>query len=281
MSEPKVFFLTGCASGIGRHLSDVLVKQGQYVIATDVDQQGLRQHATEQAWPERQVLVSILDVRDPASWEDVMTRAIARFGRLDVHMNIAGLLGVGKAELDTVDQIHCHVDVNLKGVIFGTQMAARQMIHQGTGGHIINIASQAGLCAIPYLALYSATKHAVRAYSLAVAEEFRGYGISVTAVCPYTVATPMVDRQKNNDDADIMFSQRMLTVEDLEKAILGPVLSRRPLEYALPRFIGWQAKLVNLTPGVARWFTPLFRRLGAKRRERIVSGATAPAERVQ
>ena len=75
------------------------------------------------------------------------------------------------------EDVHRHFDVNVKGVIFGTRAAAARMIPQGHG-HVVNIASMAALAPIPGLALYSASKYAVRAFSLAAAEELRAHGVA-------------------------------------------------------------------------------------------------------
>src|SRR5213079_2909142 len=92
-----------------------------------------------------------------------------------------------------------------KGVMLGTNAAIRAMIPRGSG-HVVNIASIAGLVPVPGLAIYSASKHAARAYSIAVAQEVRPHGVYVTAVCPTVVATPMMDMQVDREEAAYTFS---------------------------------------------------------------------------
>ena len=93
---------------------------------------------------------------------------LPRGGRIDVLMNVAGIIAPGKVHEITADRMLSHLDVNARGVMLGTQAAARQMVRQGQG-HIINIASLAGLAPIPGIAPYTASKFAVRGFSLAVA----------------------------------------------------------------------------------------------------------------
>ncbi len=105
--------------------------------------------------------------------------------------------------------VELQIGVNLKGVIYGTREAARLMLRQpdlARRGHIVNIASLAALAPIPGLTVYSATKYAVRAFSLAAAEELRPLGIAVTVVCPDAVKTPMLDLQVGYEEAALTFT---------------------------------------------------------------------------
>ena len=205
MSDPQTFFLTGAASGIGQHLADKLVAQGHRVFATDVNFDALNAHAQVNQWREDRVRLRRLDVRDAADWEKAIEDAVAAFGRIDVAMNIAGYMLAGWAHEALPEVVNCHLDVNVKGVIFGTQAAARQMLKQG-GGHIINIASLCALAPIPGIAIYSASKYAVRAFSIATALELRPRNVYVTAINPDAVRTPLLDPQKGIEAAAIVFS---------------------------------------------------------------------------
>ena len=174
-TSPDRFLLTGCASGIGRHLADVLIARGHRVWATDIDLAGLRSHAAEAGWPEERVRSERLDVCDPAAWNRQVAAVVAAWGGIDVVLNIAGYIRPSRAAQATDEDVHRHFDVNVKGVVFGTRAAAEVMIAQGAG-HIINIASLASLAPVPGISLYSASKYAVRAFSLAAAQELRPSG---------------------------------------------------------------------------------------------------------
>lgn len=252
MSSTQSFFLTGAASGIGRHLADRLAAQGHRIFATDINFDALAAHALAAGWPEDRVRLRRLDVRDAADWEQAMQEAVAAFGRVDVAMNIAGYMLAGWAHEATPESVDRHLDINVKGVIFGTQAAARQMLRQNDGrgsGHIINIASLCALSPIPGIAVYAASKYAVRAFSIATALELRRHNIFVTTINPDAVQTPLLDPQKDIQAAAIVFSSpKLLTVEDVARAILERALPRKPLEVNIPAHRGWLAQLTNLFP---------------------------------
>jgi 3-oxoacyl-[acyl-carrier protein] reductase len=269
MNQPQTFFLTGCASGIGRRLADELVARGERVWATDINLDVLAAHAARSGWPESRVRVRRLDVRDDRAWEEMMGEAAAEFGGVDVVMNIAGYLWAAKCHETSAEEVHRSLDINAKGVIFGTQAAARQMLRQG-GGHIINISSMAGLAPIPSLAVYSASKYAVRAFSLAAAQELRPHGVYVTVVCPDAVETPLIAPQRDREEGAILFSSpRLLTVDDVARLIFERVLPHKPLEAYLPTRRGLLARLSDLFPTVAFKLAPLFARRGRAHQLRL------------
>lgn len=265
MNQPQTFFLTGCASGIGRHLADGLVAQGHSMWATDVNLDALARHAAEKSWPESRVRVRQLDVRDAGAWEDQVREAASAFGRVDVLMNVAGYLWADKCHETSAEAVHLSLDINAKGVIFGTQAAARQMLRQG-GGHVINICSMAGLAPIPSLAVYSASKYAVRGFSIAAAQELRPHNVYVTVICPDAVETPMIAPQRERDEGAILFSSpRLLSVEDVARAVFTRALPHRPLEVYLPAHRGLLARFSDLLPAAAFKLAPLFERRGRAR----------------
>ncbi len=268
------FFITGCASGIGRHLADELLARGHRVVATDIDLDALRQHADTAGWPADRVHIELLDVCDPVAWTAAMEAVVEGWGGIDVMLNVAGYIRPGRCfEVDDID-VDRHFDINVKGLVFGTRAAARVMMEHGAAprdrGHIINIASLASLAPIPGISLYSASKYAVRAFSLVAAEELRPEGIAVTVVCPDAVATPMLDKQLDYPEAALTFTApRVLTVEDISRVILGRVLRRRPLFVAIPRWRGWLARLGDLSPRCAGFLAKVMARQGLRKQQAL------------
>jgi 3-oxoacyl-[acyl-carrier protein] reductase len=160
--------------------------------------------------------------------------------------------------------VDSQIDVNLKGVVHGVRAVVPGMMAQGRG-HIVNVASLAALAPVSGLALYCASKHAVRGYSLSVALELRSHGIAVTVVCPDAVQTPMLDIQRDVDAAALTFSgPRVLTPREVSEGIVR-ALDERPLEVLLPPSRGWMAKVASLAPGLGRVMEPLLRRQGRKK----------------
>ncbi|HZO12508.1 MAG TPA: SDR family oxidoreductase [Polyangiaceae bacterium] len=252
------FLVTGCASGIGLRVAEALVQRGHRVLATDI-----RHEAIDAGnWDRERVRTAALDVTKPDAWTRVLDEAWSAWGGLDVLYNIAGYLMPGWVQAIDLRDIDRHIDINTKGVMYGTHLCARRMIEQGSG-HIVNIASMAAFAPVPGLALYCASKYAVRAFSLAAAVELRDHGVAVTVVCPDAVATPMLDKQKDYEEAAMTFTApRVLSAEEVAAHLVGPVLERRPLETALPRSRKWLARVADMLPEVAIWARPLFQKQG-------------------
>jgi len=264
----KVFFLTGCASGIGKRLSNSLIQKGAKVIASDLQKTSLMEIAEEHSWIENQVLLQKLDVRKPSDWKKALEASLEKFGQVDVLANIAGYLKPGFSHSEEYEEISKHIDINLKGTMIGTSQFSFQMIKQGFG-HIINFGSLASLAPVPGLSLYSASKFGVRGFSLAVAEELREHGINVSLVLPDAVKTPMLDRQKDYDEAWLTFSgSKYLTLDDIEQAFFEDILVNKPLEITLPKSRGTLAKVSGLTPQMNKFIAPVFKMLGKRNQDK-------------
>jgi len=248
--KPYVFFLTGCASGIGLHLTNTLLKKDGscLVIATDINETGMREQASKNDWPSDRVLIHSLDVRSPENWNSVISNALERFGQIDVLINIAGYLKPAHLLDVSIEDIHRHIDINTKGSIFGTRLVAEHMKHQTRRGHIINFASLASLSPVSGLDLYSSSKFAVRAFSLAAATSLENNNIDLTVVSPDAVETPMLDLQLDYKECALSFSGTPLTVADIEQSIFQNVLLYRPLEVWIPMHRGWLAALSSYLP---------------------------------
>jgi 3-oxoacyl-[acyl-carrier protein] reductase len=264
--------LTGCASGIGRHLTGALAREGHRLIATDLDEVALTGAAEHEGWSAASVFRRKLDVRSEAEWEAVMEAAESELGAVDVLFNIAGFLSAAYVTDFTQRDLDLHLDVNAKGTMLGTRAAARRMIKAGSG-HIVNIGSLASLAPVPGLSLYSASKFAVRGFTLAVATELRPQGVAMTLIMPDAVATPMLEKQVDRDEAALTFSgSRPLTVEDIARVIIDHVLPERPLEVTIPQGRGLLARAANTAPHLARILAPMLLKKGKKRQEEILRG---------
>jgi 3-oxoacyl-[acyl-carrier protein] reductase len=140
----------------------------------------------------------------------------------------------------------------------------------------VNIASIAGLVPVPGIAIYSASKHAARAYSIAVAQEVRRHGVFVTAVCPTVVATPMMDIQIDRVEAAHTFSGgRALTPDEVVRAVIDRALVKKPLELVLPAprsAQGAVAKLANVFPEVGLAANARVAKIGQRFQKKLKSG---------
>lgn len=267
MSDRRRVFITGAASGIGRAAVSQLSRAGHEVFAVDLDEAGLAEAARVEGWPTDRVVTRRLDVSDSAAVEARFAEAVEHLGHVDVAMNVAGTLQPAwVAELDAAG-IDRQVDVNIKGVMHGTRVAAAHMAARASG-HIINVASMAALAPIPGISVYCATKYAVRAFSLCASIELRPKGVAVSVICPDAVDTPMLDLQEDYEEAAITFSNNsVLTAQDVATAMTGSVLRDRPLEVVLPPSRGWLAKVANLAPRGSELLVPLMRRRGRQHQQ--------------
>jgi len=250
--------VTGAASGIGRALVERLAARGDQVLATDVQ---------EIVDLPAGVVPFHLDVRETSDWDAAIGEVLARWERLDLLVNNAGVIEPAwVADLADVD-VHRQVDVNLKGVIFGTRAAARAMVAQG-GGHIVNVCSLTGLAPTPGMTVYSATKFGIRGFSLGAAAELEEHGVAVTAVLPDGVDTPMGRREVHYDQAALTFSgRRLLRPEEVADALVG-CLTRRPLQVLVPRGRGLLSLLAGLWPWLALRVEPGLVRKGRREQDR-------------
>jgi NAD(P)-dependent dehydrogenase (short-subunit alcohol dehydrogenase family) len=130
------------------------------------------------------------DLMDEAVIESLVADTVQRFGRLDILINNAG---IGYLFDEVINLKAEHLDavlgVNLRAPVLATKHAARQMIRQGQGGRIVNIASQAGKSGCPYTTAYTASKHGIIGLTRCAAIELGQHGITVNAVCPNHVTT--------------------------------------------------------------------------------------------
>lgn len=272
-TREQVMILTGAAGGIGRDLSARLYTAGHRLWLTDLNLEALRAcaRATGLDDPER-VQLSALDVRDPGAWNALVADVVKHYGRVDVLLNIAGFMRSESILDGSPDSVDLHFDINAKGAIHGTRSVAAVMMRQGAG-HIVNLASLMGIAPLPGFALYSASKHAVRGFSIAASLELRNHGIAVTVVCPDAVKTGMLDAQLASDTARIAFSgPRPLRVDEITDVIVGKVLRDRPIEVTLaPRRSGraFLSKLVAAAPTLAVPLEPIFSGLGSRVQERM------------
>ncbi|WP_066299588.1 SDR family NAD(P)-dependent oxidoreductase [Arthrobacter luteolus] len=194
-NENRVALITGAGRGIGRAIAERLADDGLDIIVADVP--GAKSNIDDvvsavESRGRRAVGVTG-DVADP----DDVTRMVAEgtnaLGNLSVLIANAGIAQVDEILDVKPDALDRMLDVNIKGVYYCYQAAARQFIAQGTGGKIIAAASIVAFRPFPVLASYSATKWAVRGLTQAAAMEFAKYNITVNAYAPGVVGTAMWD----------------------------------------------------------------------------------------
>jgi NAD(P)-dependent dehydrogenase (short-subunit alcohol dehydrogenase family) len=196
-----VWFITGCSTGLGRALADLIVQRGWRVVVTARDKGAVAE--IESAAPDR-VLALSLDVTNTAAIDAAVSAAKEKFGRIDVLVNNAGYGYQSTIEEGEEMEIRAQFDTNVFG-LFAMTRAVLPLMREQRMGNIINITSVAGLIGYPGSGYYAASKHAVEGWSDALRAEVLPLGIGVTCVEPGPFRTDWAGRslrQTANQIAD-------------------------------------------------------------------------------
>lgn len=223
MAHQRSIFVTGGASGIGLAAVRRFHRAGWRVGVGDIDRAGMALLADELP-----VFTALLDVRDRAQWADALGDFTGTAGRLDVLLNNAGIARFGMFEEVSPNESDLQIDINVKGVVNGAYAALPYLKATG-GAKLVNVASCAGLFGSPGLAVYSATKFAVRGLSEALDAEFTRHGVGVACVMPWFVETPILDSGSagtNRTLRDATAGQEVYTADEAAEVIWQAVHGR-------------------------------------------------------
>lgn len=273
--------VTGAGRGLGKDIAALLAGRGFRVMVTDLDA-GTAAAAAEEIG--HGATSAVVDVRVHEQIEQVRDTLVAETGGIDVWVNNAGVLLTGPAWEQTADQRKLHLDVNALGTINGTVAAIDAMRgtvpgSRGGGGHIINIASLAGISAVPGEAVYAASKHAVMGFSSSTSADLRLAGVTdidISCICPDGIWTPMLHDKLEDPQAALSFSGVLLQPADVVHAV-GKVLdSPRPVT-ALPAWRGALARLGAAVPQLSTAVLPLMASHGRRVQKKLhaAGGPTA------
>ena len=245
--QGKVAVVTGASSGIGWATAWALARSGATVVAAARREERLS--ALVSAVHERggAALAVACDVTDRSSVEALRDRVVSSYGRCDVLVNNAGVPGGGDFATLPIERIEEVIRTNFVGVVYGTKAFVPGMLERGSG-HIVNVASLAGRFAVPGSAVYSATKHAVVAFSEALYFELHDRGVVVTVVNPGLVAT---ERFPHTDA--IEKGRRVLQPERIARVIVDVVRRGKGPEVSVPRALAALQAVRVLTPPLYRF----------------------------
>lgn len=255
-----VAVVTGASSGFGELTARLLAKEGASVVLAARRLDRLETIAAElQAAGTRASAIrcDVTKVEDLSFLRDAVS---GEFGRCDVLVNNAGVPGGGRLEDVSVEQIEQVMRVNALGVMIGTKLFLPMMLERGRG-HIVNVASLAGHFAAPGAAVYSASKHAVRAFSEALYFELAPRGILVTSVNPIFAKTEGFPMTKTPKAVQVEAST-------IAKAIVRAVRRGQAPEVNIPRGLPLLQGFRILTPPLYRW--------GVRRATRRLTATPAP-----
>lgn len=254
----KSIFITGAGSGIGRATARLFASRGWYVGLFDIDGAGIAE--TARTMPSDSFCTGLFDVRDRDGW----SRAVGQFddatgGQMHALFNNAGIGRHGWFEDIAQDDSDAILDINIKGVLNGVY-ACLPLLEKTQGARIINTSSVAGIVAPPQLAVYAASKHAVRGLSEALDLELTPKGIRVVALCPWFVDTPILNAVTDKGtNATTKADMKGLTVYPVDMAAEGAWAAFHGDESLVT--VG---KAAHRTRFLARWFPGFVRQRMAK-----------------
>ncbi|WP_031466591.1 SDR family NAD(P)-dependent oxidoreductase [Sciscionella sediminilitoris] len=224
----KVAVVTGAARGMGARFTAALAARGVHVVGADINEEQMRATAAEleqevagSTQPGR-ILGARIDVTDASEHETVAALAIERFGRLDFWVNNAGIFPFALAGEITPEQLNATLSVNVEGVLYGAQAAAR---HMSPGSAIVNMSSVSAVRVRRGRGAYCTSKAAVAHLTESLAVELGDQGIRVNAIAPGYIDTEMTRWVKEDPDAlrhalDVVPLHRLGSPEE----VVGPLL---------------------------------------------------------
>jgi NAD(P)-dependent dehydrogenase (short-subunit alcohol dehydrogenase family) len=248
----RVVAITGGAQGIGKATATALVRRGCRVAIGDLDVELAEKTAAELGGG---TVALPLDVTDRISFAAFLDAAERELGPLDVLVNNAGIMPVTPFGEESDDSIKRQLDINVYGVIAGTQMAVERMRARGSG-HVVNVASSAGKAGVPGIATYSGTKHAVVGFSEAVRGELRDTGIEVSCVMPVTVNTALTEGV--SDTLGVKKVEPEDVAGEIAKALEAP-----RFDVFVPGYLRYTIAIGGLLP--RRWREAIARLMGIDR----------------
>ena len=221
--EPPVAIVTGASRGIGFAIAAELARRGYRLALLARDQKELEGAARRLGASAPEVKTFACDVREAAQVKSAFEKVLAWAGRADVLVNNAGIGGFGAIHELSDEVWDDTLDTNLRGVFLCSRAVAPQMIRQRSG-YIINISSLAGKNFFAGAAAYCASKWGLMGLTKCMAEDLRGYGIRVTAICPGSVHTEFSPHAGKDP-------KKMLQPEDVARAA-GWLLDQSPTSFA-------------------------------------------------
>ncbi|MDQ2952722.1 MAG: 3-hydroxybutyrate dehydrogenase [Chloroflexota bacterium] len=217
----KTALVTGAASGIGRAIAEDLAGRGARVLLADIDEAQLRAVAS----PLKNAIAQRADISVREDCRSLVQRARDELGGVDILVNNAGLQHVAPVEDFPEDRWEYIVRVMLVGAFLLTKYAVPDM-YRKRWGRIVNISSLHGLVASPYKSAYVSAKHGLMGLTKTIALEAADKGVTVNAICPSYVRTPLVEKQI----ADQARVNNISQAEVIEKIMLAPAAIKRLLE---------------------------------------------------
>jgi len=246
--EANVIAITGAASGLGRALALRFAKDGWNIAVADLHAERGEQVVAELKALDVDAFFQSCDVRDLAAVEALRDACLARWQRIDAVANNAGVAGSGPFDRIPFEEWQWMIDINLMGVVRGC-LAFGSYFKQQRRGHIINVASMAGLLTPPGMASYNVAKAGVVALSDSLRPELAAAEVSISCVCPAFFQTNLIESTQGltgnffNSTLQKACAESPLSADDIADMIFAAMQSRQYMVLTHPETLQqWQAK---------------------------------------
>jgi NAD(P)-dependent dehydrogenase (short-subunit alcohol dehydrogenase family) len=222
-SRPTVL-ITGAGSGLGEAMARRFAGDGYRVAVCDIDQQRAERVHGDLASSSPGSFSQCMNICEAADWDSVYQRVLTEWGGLNVLVNNAGVAGAGNCEETSLDDWRWVIDTDLMGVVYGCHrfipLLRETAVNQPGNCHLINVASFAGIAAMPGMSAYGTAKAAVIALSEQLRAELNSSGVGVSVVCPAFVKTRILEsfRSRNSEfraRVDAWMERSTITADDV------------------------------------------------------------------
>lgn len=250
-------FITGAASGLGKALALAYARKGSRVAIADVAADRIEEAAADVVAAGGEALSFRCDIRSESDLAQAASSVADAWGGLDVLVNNAGVAAAGTAIETSMEDWEWMIDINLLGAVRVSKAFVPMMTEAGSG-HVVNVASVAGIVQSPGMACYNVAKAGMIALSETMRNELAGFGVGVSVVCPSFFKTNLLESYRGPDPgtsvADKLMTRSRLTADDIANSMIRAVEKNEFFVFG-HREAGIAYHFKRLLPGTFYWST--------------------------